>query len=129
NAAEPINPEVIEQFCQTIEPGGFRRQTFAPGYGLAEATLVVTTSRKTDNPVFCTVSAEELAQNRLVLTPTGQRLAGAGRLLENTVVAIVHPEKLTRCASDEVGEIWVASAGLAQGYWQRPDATQETFGA
>ncbi|MBN3879926.1 AMP-binding protein [Nostoc sp. JL23] len=129
NAAEPINPEVIEQFCQTFEPCGFRRQTFAPGYGLAEATLVVTTSRKTDNPVFCTVSAEELAQNRLVLTPTGQRLAGSGRLLENTVVAIVHPEKLTRCASDEVGEIWVASAGVAQGYWQRPDATQETFGA
>ncbi|MEH1934231.1 MAG: AMP-binding protein [Nostoc sp.] len=129
NAAEPINPEVIEQFCQMFEPCGFRRQTFAPAYGLAEATLLVTTSRKTDDPVFCTVSASELAQNRLVLTPTGQRLAGSGRLLENTVVAIVHPEKLTRCASDEVGEIWVASAGVAQGYWQRPDATQETFQA
>ncbi|MEH1804960.1 AMP-binding protein [Nostoc sp.] len=129
NAAEPINPEVIEQFCQMFEPCGFRRQTFAPAYGLAEATLVVTTSLRTDYPVFCTVSAEELAQNRLVLTPTGQRLAGSGRLLENTVVAIVHPEKLTRCASDEVGEIWVASAGVARGYWQRPDATQETFGA
>ncbi|MEH2003239.1 MAG: fatty acyl-AMP ligase [Nostoc sp.] len=129
NAAEPINPEVMEQFCQTFESCGFRRQTFAPAYGLAEATLLVTTSRKTDHPVFCTVSAEELAQNRLVLTPTGQRLAGSGRLLENTVVAIVHPEKLTRCASDEVGEIWVASAGVARGYWQRPNATQETFRA
>jgi len=129
NAAEPINPEVMEQFCQTFESCGFRRQTFAPAYGLAEATLLVTTSRRTDAPVFCTVSAEELAQNRIVLTPTGQRLAGSGRLLGNTVVAIVHPEKLTRCASDEVGEIWVASAGVARGYWQRPDATQETFEA
>ncbi|WP_333299216.1 AMP-binding protein [Microcoleus sp. AT13-A6] len=129
NAAEPINPEVMEQFCQTFESCGFRQSAFAPAYGLAEATLMVTTSRKTDDLVFCTVSASELAQNRIVETPTGQRLAGSGRLLGNTVVAIVHPETLTGCASDEVGEIWVSSAGVARGYWQRPDATQETFRA
>lgn len=129
NAAEPINPEVMEQFCQMFESCGFRQSAFAPAYGLAEATLMVTTSRKTDDWLFCTVSAEKLAQNRIVETPTGQRLAGSGRLLGNTVVAIVHPETLTRCASDEVGEIWVSSAGVARGYWQRPDATQETFRA
>ncbi|XZO04191.1 MAG: AMP-binding protein [Microcoleus sp.] len=129
NAAEPINPEVMEQFCQTFESCGFRQSAFAPAYGLAEATLMVTTSRKTDDWLFCTVSAEALAQNRIVETPTGQRFAGSGRLLGNTVVAIVHPETLTRCASDEVGEIWVSSAGVARGYWQRADATEETFRA
>lgn len=129
NAAEPINPEVMEQFCRTFEPCGFGQSAFAPAYGLAEATLLVTTSRRTDDPVFCTVCAEALAQNRIVETRIGQRLAGSGRLLGNTVVAIVHPETLTGCASDEVGEIWVSSAGVARGYWQRPDATQETFRA
>ena len=127
NAAEPINPEVMEQFCQTFESCGFGQSAFAPAYGLAEATLLVTTSRRTDDWVFCTVSAEALAQNRIVEMPTGQRLAGSGRLLGNTVVAIVHPETLIRCALDEVGEIWVSSAGVAQGYWQRADATEETF--
>ncbi len=127
NAAEPINPEVMEQFCQTFASCGFRPHAFAPAYGLAEATLLVTTSRKADTSVFCTIDADALAQNRIVETPTGQRLAGSGRLLAETQVVVVHPETLTRCAPDEVGEIWVASVGVARGYWQRPDATQETF--
>ncbi|MEH2135980.1 AMP-binding protein [Nostoc sp.] len=129
SGGEPINPEVIEQFCRTFEPYGFRRHTFSSGYGLAEATLAVTTSRKTDAPVFCTISAKALRQNRILEVSVGQKLAGSGRLLENTKVAIVHPEKLTQCASDEVGEIWVASVGVARGYWQRPDTTEETFRA
>jgi len=127
NAAEPINPEVMEQFCQIFASCGFARHAFAPAYGLAEATLLVTTSRKSDAPVFCTVHAGALAQNRVVETATGQRLAGSGRLLEATQVMIVDPETRTCCALDEVGEIWVASEGAARGYWQRPDATQETF--
>jgi len=127
NAAEPINPDVIEQFCQMFEPCGFGQSAFAPAYGLAEATLMVTTSRKSNAPVFCTVDAAALAQNRIVETATGQQLAGSGRVLAGTQVAIVHPESLTRCASDQVGEIWVSSVGVARGYWQRPDATQETF--
>ena len=127
NAAEPINPEVMEQFCQTFESCGFRQSAFAPAYGLAEATLLVTTSRKAEAPVFCTIDGSALAQNRVIETPTGQRLAGSGQALAETQVVIVHPESLTRCAPDQVGEIWVASAGVARGYWQRPDATQETF--
>jgi acyl-CoA synthetase (AMP-forming)/AMP-acid ligase II len=129
NAAEPINPEVMEQFCQMFVSCGFACHAFAPAYGLAEATLLVTTSQKLDAPVFCTIGAGALAQNRVVETATGQRLAGSGRLLAETQVMIVHPETLTRCAPDEVGEIWVASVGVARGYWQHPDATQETFGA
>lgn len=129
NAAEPISPDVMEQFCQIFAACGFARQAFAPAYGLAEATLLVTTSRKSDAPVFCTVDGGALAQNRVVETATGQRLAGSGKLLTETNVAIVHPETLTRCALDEVGEICVASAGVARGYWQRLEATRETFSA
>ncbi|MCT7979845.1 AMP-binding protein [Laspinema olomoucense] len=129
NAAEPINPQVLEQFCQRFQPWGFRPQTFAPAYGLAEATLLVTTSRKSPSPVCCTVSQEALSQNRFVETAIGQKLAGSGRLLDNSQVAIVHPDTLTRCQPDEIGEIWVASAGVARGYWQRPDVTKDTFHA
>ena len=32
------------------------------------------------------------------------------------------------CAPDRVGEIWVAGAHVAQGYWGRPEATEATFG-
>jgi thioesterase domain-containing protein/acyl carrier protein len=129
NGAEPINPEVMEHFCETFVSCGFRFDAFAPGYGLAEATLAVTISRKKETPVFCTFSTEELTKNHIIENSNGKKLAGSGRLLPNTKVEIVHPETLTRCAADEVGEIWVASRGVAQGYWQRHNVTKETFQA
>jgi acyl-CoA synthetase (AMP-forming)/AMP-acid ligase II/thioesterase domain-containing protein/acyl carrier protein len=129
NAAEPINPKAINRFCATFKSCGFRRRSFAPAYGLAEATLLVTTSGKTDPPVFCQVSPQEFAKNRIVSSETGQKLVGSGKVLPNTQVEIVHPETLTRCPVDEVGEIWVANQGVAAGYWQRRDVTQETFQA
>jgi acyl-CoA synthetase (AMP-forming)/AMP-acid ligase II len=36
---------------------------------------------------------------------------------------------LTQCAPDEVGEIWVSSPSVAQGYWNRPEETERTFQA
>jgi acyl-CoA synthetase (AMP-forming)/AMP-acid ligase II len=33
------------------------------------------------------------------------------------------------CAPDEIGEIWVSSPSVAQGYWKRPDETAYTFNA
>ncbi|MCT7967818.1 AMP-binding protein [Laspinema sp. D1] len=129
NAAEPIDPEVLERFWQTFAACGFRLDAFAPGYGLAEATLAVTTSRKNEAPVFGTVCVYALTKNQIVEVNDGSKLVSSGRLLPNTQVEIVHPEKLTRCAADEVGEIWVASPGVAKGYWNRPDATEQTFQA
>ncbi len=129
NAAEPINPKTIDRFCATFESCGFRRRSSAPAYGLAEATLAVSSSRKTDQPVFCQVCPQELAQNRIVSSTTGQILVGSGKVLPNTQVEIVHPETLTRCPVDEIGEIWVSSPSVAQGYWQRRDATKQTFQA
>jgi acyl-CoA synthetase (AMP-forming)/AMP-acid ligase II len=33
------------------------------------------------------------------------------------------------CGPDEVGEIWVSGKCVTQGYWNRKEATEETFGA
>ena len=54
---------------------------------------------------------------------------GCGRAQLNTKIVIVHPESLTRCAPDEVGEIWVSCPSVAQGYWNRPEETERTFRA
>ena len=43
NAAEPINPHVMAKFVETFSPCGFKWETFAPSYGLAENTLLATT--------------------------------------------------------------------------------------
>ncbi|MEO0844784.1 MAG: AMP-dependent synthetase, partial [Cyanobacteria bacterium J06643_5] len=42
---------------------------------------------------------------------------------------IVNPESLVKCGDGEIGEIWVSGASVAQGYWNKPLQTQETFNA
>lgn len=44
-------------------------------------------------------------------------------------VTIVDPATGCECPSGKVGEIWVSSRSVAQGYWHRPDETRETFQA
>ena len=128
--AETIRRQTLEKFAQTFESCGFDRNAFYPSYGLAEATLMVTTRSRSDSPVFLTVAADRLAQNKVEISQEHEKtqvLTGCGYPTGNTQVIIVDPQTLTPCAADEVGEIWVSSKSVAQGYWNRPEETQQTF--
>ena len=134
NAAEPINPRVMTKFVETFSPCGFRWETFAPAYGLAEYTLLVSTKPKGTRPVFAYLDASALEQDKIVEADPQQEkgtrvMASCGGLVCETKLAVVNPDTLTRCAEDEVGEIWVRDPSMAQGYWQRKEATEETFQA
>ncbi|MEL6815971.1 MAG: AMP-binding protein, partial [Cyanobacteria bacterium J06598_3] len=80
-----------------------------------------------------TLEASELEQGKIVPAAAGSTYVrdavSCGPLVCETTVAIVNPDTLARCGADEVGEIWVRDPGVAHGYWQRPDATRETFEA
>lgn len=133
NAAEPINPKVLEDFIQTFSDCGFRPQTMCPAYGLAEATLLVTAGSSTEEPVILELEPKALEQGQIKKADGSEsvvrKLVGCGKLVCDTKVAIINPQTLTRCPANEVGEIWVSSASIAQGYWQRKEATEETFQA
>jgi amino acid adenylation domain-containing protein len=133
NGAEPIRPDTLERFAAAFAPCGFRREAFYPCYGLAEATLIVSGGAAPEPPIVRTFRGAALENNRVSETPADQdgarALVGCGRSLEDQQVVIVHPETLTRCSPDQVGEIWVAGPSVAQGYWHRPDETEHTFGA
>jgi acyl-CoA synthetase (AMP-forming)/AMP-acid ligase II len=45
NGAEPIHPETMAEFSAAFAPCGFRPLAFRPCYGLAEHTLLVSSSR------------------------------------------------------------------------------------
>lgn len=133
NAAEPINPKVMEKFVETFAPCGFRWNTFAPAYGLAEDTLLVSAKPLGTEPVLYTFDASALEKNRVVVAkPDGEgvrTMPGCGKLVCDTQVAIANPDKKTKCAPNEVGEIWVKDPSVAVGYWERPEETEETFQA
>lgn len=132
NGAEPIRIETLERFAQAFAPCGFRRTAFYPGYGLAEATLKVTGGRKCDETVTCTVDVAALAQHRVVAVEDdrlGQTLVSSGRAGHGVEIVIVNPETLVACAQGYVGEIWVRGPSNAQGYWNRPEETRQSFRA
>ncbi|NEU79520.1 non-ribosomal peptide synthetase [Nostoc sp. UIC 10630] len=133
NGAEPVRADVLKRFAELFSSCGFNLRTFCPGYGLAEATLKVTATRAKDLPTFYTVESEALRQNRVVEAqeqePESLTLVGCGYSEIDTKIVIVHPESLTTCPPGEVGEIWVSGTTVAQGYWMRDQATEQTFQA
>lgn len=133
NAAEPINPRVLREFAEAFSDYGFKWENFSPAYGLAEATLLVSSTPIGKEPVVLQLEASELEQGRIVPAAADstyiREAVSCGPLVCETTVAIVNPDTLVRCTGDEVGEIWVRDPGVAHGYWQRPDATRETFEA
>ena len=127
NGAEPIRAETMKRFAETFAPCGFRSSAFHPCYGLAEATLLVS-GGSLSNHMFRTIEVGALEQNR-VIEAGGQgqnvrTLVGSGRALDDTKVVIVHPESLTACAPDQIGEIWVSGPSVTRGYWNRPEDTE-----
>ncbi|HWB13495.1 MAG TPA: aminotransferase class I/II-fold pyridoxal phosphate-dependent enzyme [Pirellulales bacterium] len=134
NGAEPVRSETLDRFAETFEPCGFRREAFYPCYGLAEATLIVSGGFKSEPPVVRTFDAKAL-ENRLVIEvpamdESARPLVGSGQVLaDEEEIVIADPEGMTRCGPGQVGEIWVKSPSVAQGYWARREETQHTFQA
>ncbi|NEO62343.1 MAG: fatty acyl-AMP ligase [Moorea sp. SIO4G2] len=133
NGAEPIRKDTIEKFIKTFEPCGFRATAFFPAYGLAEATLLVATKSHNDVPEIASIAASALEKNQIVECDGNQKgsryVVSCGFPICGIKVIIVNLNTLTRCASDEVGEIWVSDLSVAQGYWNRPEETKHTFEA
>ncbi|MDE3219630.1 MAG: amino acid adenylation domain-containing protein, partial [Nitrospirota bacterium] len=131
--AEPIHADTVERFVETFGPQGFRRTSFAPAYGLAEATLLVTMKQTGAEPTFLKVEAEALADSIVKESSASERgtrtLVGCGEPLEETRVLIVNPTTKSSCQAGEVGEVWLAGAGIATGYWGRPEESDATFKA
>ena len=133
NGAEPVRPETIDAFAEAFAVSGFRREAFFPCYGLAESTLMVTGGMKFEQPVIRAFDAAALetgsATTRAGFAPGARRLVGSGRELDGQDVRIVDPQTCEALPPGRVGEIWVSGPSVAQGYWNREDATRETFAA
>jgi FkbH-like protein len=122
NGAEPVRPTTIERFSSTFAPYGFRRESFFPCYGLAEATLIVTGRPglkivQSDSGV----GADGPAKSR--------QFVSCGVPVVDTQVIIVDPATMEPCPVGEIGEIWVQSPSVACGYWKQEELSGQIFGA
>ncbi|WP_437966999.1 amino acid adenylation domain-containing protein [Sorangium sp. So ce260] len=133
NGAEPVRAATLDRFAEAFAPAGFRRAAFYPCYGLAEATLLVSGGAADAPPVVRAVDRAALEQGRAAFDPrdpeAGLSLVGCGGSPAGDAVRVVDPETHRPCEDERVGEIWVAGASVAQGYWERPEDTAATFEA
>ncbi|WP_165969706.1 AMP-binding protein [Nonomuraea terrae] len=129
NGAEPVRLETLQRFQRTFAPYGLGPDVLCPGYGLAEATLKVTTKRPGEPLAWGAFDAVSPGGPAVEHTDAGRALVGCGTTEPGTAVAIVDPDTGGRLPDGHVGEIWVAGPSVSRGYWGRPEETAATFGA
>ncbi|HLO87423.1 MAG TPA: condensation domain-containing protein [Nostocaceae cyanobacterium] len=131
NGAEPVRQKTLERFSETFAECGFRPQAFYPCYGMAEATLMIAGTTKSALATTIKVEKTGLEQNQVIETidDNSITLVGCDLPLPEQQIVITHPDNLTLCQEDEVGEIWVSSPSVGHGYWHRQEETQVTFQA
>ncbi len=133
NGSEPVRADTLRRFAEFFRPCGFRPEAFGPAYGLAEATLMVSGLPPADSYTVYPARREALAGQRLERADPDEtaieELVGSGPLTEETEVRIVNPETLRVCEPDRIGEVWVRGPSVAQGYWDKPQLSRETFQA
>jgi acyl-CoA synthetase (AMP-forming)/AMP-acid ligase II len=133
NGSEPVHPDTLDRFIAAFGPCGFRPEAFFPCYGLAEATLFVSGSLKSAPPVIHNIDGTALEHNRIVPVSAQKkdavRVVACGRSWLDQQILIVDPESSKSCEPDAVGEIWLSGPSIAQGYWNRAEDSECTFGA
>lgn len=129
NGAEPVRADTIHRFTELFTHYGLPYNALFPVYGLAEATLFVS-GRTYDAPVsYLYVDEKELLKNKVIAVKennlNSKIYVSSGQPYQR--VAIVDPEKKQALNEDEVGEIWVASDSIPEGYWNKPIVSKEIF--
>lgn len=131
--AEPVRTETIERFSQIFAACGFRSSAFTVGYGMSENVVGISLGLKTEPPCILHLDKAALEKNQVLVTDSdgdnSKTMVSCGRTNLDQKIVIVNPETLTECSPEQIGEIWVSSPSVAQGYWQKPQATKETFEA
>lgn len=139
--AEPIRLRTLLRFAHASARYGFDIRAITPGYGLAEATLVVSI-RQLDDSVGC-LKLDRAALQQGQVSVRGRMalhgamddetddaetwLVGNGRILESHELSIRDPESFRELGTLEIGEICVSGPSVTEGYWNRQQETQQTF--
>ncbi|MCA9263682.1 MAG: aminotransferase class I/II-fold pyridoxal phosphate-dependent enzyme [Planctomycetales bacterium] len=133
NGAEPIRRETLQRFIDRFAPYGFRSQVFYPCYGMAESTLMITGGKRTEEPHLRPFDRESLEAGKATPvepdSPTARWMVGCGDSDPEVLIAIVDAESEQELPESRVGEIWVSSKSVGQGYYDKQEASDATFRA
>jgi acyl-CoA synthetase (AMP-forming)/AMP-acid ligase II len=128
NGSEPVNPAVLAAFAKKFAPAGFRPESFAPLYGMAEATVYIT-GEVGREPLVRAVDLAALAGGRLAEPAPGEpvrEIVSCGTPNKACEIRVVDPETSRVRPDGWLGEIWIRGRSVSPGYWKHADLA---FGA
>jgi fatty acid CoA ligase FadD32 len=121
----------MRKFYEAFAPYGLRETAIKPSYGLAEATLFVSTTPMDEAPMVIYVDRDELNKQRFVEVaadaPNAVAQVSAGVIGVDEWAVIVDPDTASELPDGQIGEIWLHGNNLGSGYWGKEDETNETF--
>lgn len=129
NGAEPISTTVVDQFNRELGQWGLRSTTTRPTYGLAEATLVITTCSAEDGFLSHRIDRTKLYPGAAVtfVGPDSEHaleVVDCGSPIQGPKVRITD-ENRQPLGEGFIGTIEVQGGTVTRGYYHNPDATRE----
>ncbi|MCH7666668.1 MAG: AMP-binding protein [Acidobacteria bacterium] len=125
SAAEMIRPETVSSFLEKFGRCGFKPENYRPGYGLAEATLVVAIDDTGGVPRTLPVPQGAGFQNAAGGFGLSEVFCVGGPVLD-TRLEITAPDG-SALPEGQVGEVRASGPGIFTGYYNDPEATAETL--
>ncbi|EFV92555.1 long-chain-fatty-acid--CoA ligase [Dietzia cinnamea P4] len=146
NGSEPVTPASMRAFNEAFAPYGLAPTVIKPSYGMAEATLFVSSPRRDDEAIVIHVDRSDL--NRGVITVLDpSEVEGNENAIPQVACGYVAPSQwaaIVEANIDEatgehdgtgrelpegrVGEIWLHGTNVGRAYWGRPEESEATFG-
>ncbi|SRX92323.1 long-chain-fatty-acid--CoA ligase [Nocardia brasiliensis ATCC] [Mycobacterium shimoidei] len=131
NGSEPVSIASIQRFHEAFAPYGLPATTIKPAYGMAEATLFVSTIDPEAQPRVVYLDRDELGAGRAVqVAPDADNAVAqvsCGRVAPGLWAVIVDPEAEAELPDGQVGEIWLHGNNIGRGYWGRDEESRLTF--
>ncbi|HTY28653.1 MAG TPA: AMP-binding protein, partial [Mycobacterium sp.] len=131
--SEPVSIEAIRSFNAAFAPHGLPATAFKPSYGIAEATLFVSTIAPDATATVVYLDGARLAAGHAVRASAGDRGAVAqvscGQVARTQWAVMVDPDTGAELPDGQVGEIWLHGDNIGRGYWGNPEESRKTFGA
>ncbi|BBY76615.1 nitrate ABC transporter substrate-binding protein [Mycolicibacterium parafortuitum] len=131
NGSEPVSVAAVEAFNAAFAPYGLQPTVIKPSYGMAEATLFVSTTPPEAQLKAVHVDRKQLTAGRAVTVdadhPDATVQVSCGVVARSQWAVVVDPATESELPDGCVGEIWLHGDNIGRGYWQRPEETELTF--
>ncbi|MGY4712889.1 AMP-binding protein [Mycolicibacterium sp. CBM1] len=133
SGAERVQPATIKRFTDRFARFNLRETVIQPSYGMAEATLYMSTPKPADPIKVVHFDTEALTAGhakRCAETSGTPLVSYDGPISPRSpVLRIVDPDSHTEVPEATTGEIWCHGDNVSVGYWEKPEETARTFGA